>query len=443
MRGGAIIIGVLLAACSMPPAADPARCAPGSKDCTLGKKCGSAADCAPDAGVACTKGVCSAPCSSGTCSAGQECLEIDGKPWCMFSCGDAPCAAGVACKMFWPQRKRVCAVADLGAACKAAVAEQSCNTCGQRYFTTECITTGRVCPGRSECNGVPPVECSCLAGVPTRCDGRPCDQTNPLLDCPPPDYFCDTGGLTSSTCTDDPQEFGARCQCADGRELPVVCDESSSCEHRCSIGCSITAQDCPDSWRPKCTYTFQRVVETFASRRLHDATECVALTGNKALGESCARTVAPDGGRAPGDDCAIGLVCETGGAPTGELRCRKLCTATSQCASGQVCSTLASTVPASGYCLPEAGCTLDGAECGAGKSCVFVAAAEAPARITYCKFNGPANVGEACRFGSDCGPNLMCTSGQCRRICSITRPCDAGTCFEYAGHDAGYPSVCL
>ena len=418
-----------------------ATCTPGEATCPVGKRCTSSRDCAADAGILCNRGVCMSECGAGgSCGPSQVCGSVGGKSWCLLPCADRVCPTGAPCAMYWPERREVCAASELGKACASVTAEQTCSTCGSKYFTQQC-PQGGFCPGRSTCSLVPgDAPCVCFIGNAVKCDGGACDPNDPN-DCPSPDYHCDSTQLQAVTCVDEPRESSGRCRCSDGREFPAVCGETNSCEYRCSQGCSLTAQDCPDAWAPKCTYLQQQAVATDLSAMPRDRTGCVPLTGNKALGERCSLLVLGDGGTELGrDDCDKGLVCEAAGAPRGERRCRKLCTANSECGPSAICARTATTFPPSGFCVPSM-CTLGGSECPAGQSCMWIRDVDRE-RPPACKFDGPGAEGASCQADTDCGADLGC-SQVCRRSCSGSKPCDAGTCAPIPGNRPGAPSLCF
>jgi len=413
----------LLLAATCTKGVDPARCTAGAADCMLGKRCVNDSHCGDEARVTCNRGVCMAKCPDGNCGPGQFCAALDRGQFCLVPCDEdtQKCPAGASgCEMYWPQRKLVCAVSSLGPACKAFVAEGVCSTtCGPQYFTTPC-DDGGFCPGRSECSIAVGGKCDCWNNQPVDCSGVAC----PGGVCPNADYNCSALELGTTGCRDEPHDFGGKCECTDGRVITVTCGETSSCEHRCSVGCSLTQRDCPDRWASKCTY---RAQQPPVLPRPRDRTVCVPLTDTKVLGAACTRTTLPDGGTEVGlDDCAAGLVCEPAGAPRGELRCRSVCTSTSECGSGQVCARSVVTLPPSGYCLP-ATCSLGGAGCGPGQSCGWVYNVER-GRTAACKYDGDGGELSPCSSDSDCGANLGCGEGLCRPTCSLQRPCVTGAC---------------
>ncbi len=387
----------------------------------LGKRCGSTRECGGDPQVTCNRGVCMASCADAGCGEGQFCATLEKSAFCLVPCDHASnCPTGAPCKVYWPERKEVCAVTDLGAACRGVQVTDLCTTsCGPQYFTTRC-DDGGFCAGRSECAATSANGCECWNNQPLECNGSPCGANS----CFGTSYNCHSTALGTTACLDEPHDFAGKCLCTDGREIPVTCGETSSCEHRCSVGCSLTAQDCLDSWASKCTY---RALQPPVTPRAKDRVVCVDLTDTKIRDASCTRTKLPDGGTEVGiDDCAAGLVCEPAGAPRGEMRCRKLCTSTSECGSGQVCARTVTTFPPAGYCLPS-GCTVGAIDCGPGRSCTFVRDVER-GRTTACKYDGDAGELEPCLTDADCAHDLGCGGGQCRRTCSSQRPCPTGSC---------------
>lgn len=435
MRSLSLVLGLLaLAGCSNPaPSAKPCE---GNNPCPGGARCKSKNDCTADAGFTCTNGACMRPCAAGeVCGAGEICGAVTGTKRCLTLCTEGKCAAGAGCQTFWPTRQQVCADVPLTGACASVVNESKCTECGKKLFTTRCAS-GYVCPSSSVCDPLilPTGGCYCGAGFETvACDGSPC-VVNGQNVCFPPNYTCRPVDLPATLCTGEPHAGGGKCKCTDGRTVPFVCGETNSCEQKCSTGCSVTAQDCPDAWAPKCTLLLDEPVLTQPNSDPLERTTCVAQLGTLALGEKCTRVPFTDGGTAYGrDDCAKGLVCESVGAPPGQLRCRKLCTAKAQCAVGEGCLVPSLSLPAVGFCLPS-GCTLGGAECGPGKSCTSTQNVDFDPE-QFCKVDGPNAAGVSCATdaGLGCQANVRCSDGTCRAICSPQRPCTSGVCSSTTG----------
>lgn len=433
---------LLLAACSNLPAAAPKTCE-GTAPCPAGVRCKSANDCDRDAGFACTNGACARPCGAGdTCRTGEVCGKVPGGKRCLALCQNGICTGGAGCETWWPTRQQVCADVPFTGACASVMNQSKCGQadCGRKQFTTECtMPMGYVCPGSSVCDPLilPTGGCFCPGGFDTvKCDGSPC-LVNGLNVCQPPDYHCRPRDLPTTTCTDEPHAGGGQCTCADGRSLPFVCGETSSCEQRCFVGCSLTAQDCPDAFAAKCTVRFDAPAAGMPNSVLRDRPTCVASTGSVAIGAKCQLAARPDGGQEVGwDDCAKGGLCVAIGAPPDTFACRKLCSAKADCATGEVCLNLALAVPPIGVCLP--GCTIGGIECGAGKSCSASGNVEQLPEA-FCKVDGPNAAGAACPSdaGSGCVANHACRGGVCRPTCSPQKPCPTGTCDEPNG-----PGIC-
>src|SRR5581483_8581268 len=229
------------------------------------------------------------------------------------------------CQTWWPTRQAVCGAAPIAGACRSVVSEAACSACGLEQYTEPC--DDGLCPAGSECQPLEPIDMACQCGsgqTKTRCDGTPCFGPGP--DCIGGDWSCQSTSTPTVTCTQEQLPASGHCVCADGRMPTFVCGETSSCEQRCSVGCDILAQDCPDAWAPKCTMLTDAGVPTVSDAPLRDRLTCVPVTGNKLENEPCTRSSVGF------DDCAKGLFCATTSGPDGGTLCRKLCHRDTDCA---------------------------------------------------------------------------------------------------------------
>jgi hypothetical protein len=111
--------------------------------------------------------------------------------------------------------------------------------------------------------------------------------------------------------------------------------------------------------------------------------------------------------------------------------------------SGHICI-------ADGFCRPD--CFPDNSYCNAGERCTSIYASIDPiATHLGCAPVGSKGVGDACSLATDaagmhddCGDDLLCVEGTCRRICDPNAPLPTGctTCSYVLGH-AAEMRVCL
>lgn len=431
---GMLALSVLTLACSNSGGTNNGSKCTATSPCASGGFCRSSRDCPADAGFVCHNSVCAGPCTTdANCAAGEVCGTIDTRKMCLRECVNGACPASDAgCEIYWADRKSVCATRAFANACSSVEDPTACtiSQCGPRYSTEWCVTTDYYCPHNGPCDPTlaNTIECTCETGsVATACDGTPCDQT----DCHPGEWACVPSVLPSSSCADEPHQSSGNCHCADGRVLPFVCGETSSCEDRCATGCDIMKQDCPDPGTPKCTYLESIPIGSYdVDFRYRARPICVALTGTKKLGEPCTQSTGPDGGPRLGlDDCDKGLFCAEVGNPAGTRVCTPVCTGNDQCGDGGMCELMIDAYPEMGACRQS--CSLGGTECGAGRSCALAFSVEWR-DLPYCKYDGPGGAGSPCTYDTECKPGQTCSgrTGTCRQTCSSTIPCDGGTCMS-------------
>lgn len=152
-----------------------------------------------------------------------------------------------------------------------------------------------------------------------------------------------------------------------------------------------------------------------------------ATEGMGALGTECMDA----------NDCSAGLFCL---GPTGMMgTCRGVCCLGSDdpCPSGTECLIPVTAAGPSdtgvGACAVPNECDLLGSDCGPSEGCY----PSIKPGVTVCVAGGDLTEGESCNLANDCAPGLICTDGECTKLCDRsggTSGCDATQdCVELIG----------
>jgi hypothetical protein len=145
------------------------------------------------------------------------------------------------------------------------------------------------------------------------------------------------------------------------------------------------------------------------------------------------------------NDCPSGYKCTTIATPLPLPAgvCRKTCTSTSNCASGEKCGGGAPG-SSSGTCLPT--CTVFGNDCAAGYDCsgFTFPVGETTAGLPFCRPFGSKALYESCAGGSECGPRLFCAFQKfCSAMCDDAHPCPAPNADSGITSDGGAGFTCV
>ena len=187
---------------------------------------------------------------------------------------------------------------------------------------------------------------------------------------------------------------------------------------------------------------------------------CVA-DGTVGEGQACMTMMSPDTYL---DNCKAGLICDDiFGSDT--LKCRKICTADTDCSGGAKCGDFTFLFPGWGWCATPCTPFSGAGGCSAGMDCgedVFDEVQpdmNSIAGFFLCKKTGTGTAYASCMTDADCGANLWCGivnsngDGACLPNCNNTTMCpdapvDSGvsgsvSCQPLTGtpNGAGYCSV--
>ncbi len=187
-----------------------------------------------------------------------------------------------------------------------------------------------------------------------------------------------------------------------------------------AAACDVANQDCTDATNKKCT-----LVDS--GDAMSQVTSCVAPTGDKKNGETCARVSEMEAGWGH-DDCASGWCSGYAVIPPekGGIRvCRAFCHDDFACTGTERCLALTHSDPMDsktpdGFCIPSCSFFSE-TDCDAGMVCAQIAMdADKATYFETCRQIGTAKAGDACnpQMGLDCEAGSMClTNSQNKQIC--------------------------
>ncbi len=484
---------------------DPPACS-SDADCASGTRCAIVADaggsalqtaCVPDFG---------GQDSGVACSTDLDCASLDCQQgFCAAPCSDTSQCSGVqVCGSKTVQKNGLTGDFDVCFVPDACSSDAACTTAGQRCVANKMTSTinfgcntpnaggaemGASCNTDSDCaqnlclNGQCVGPCAtgqdCPSGQHYSCENTAVDlggsvSATARLCIPPTDCVANSDCSGADVCYVDSSSASAGLYCATpnagGGGLGQVCSSNSACSSNlcypgrfrdiCTVGCSsnadctvagyecrsttipqtnTTATLCVPSNPPACSQvsdcvpgTSCAIVPTVSGTGLESV--CIPSTGGKGTGTACVQNT----------DCAS-QICLNG-------QCAAPCTATNQCAYGQLChSTTVSNGGVSGsfqVCetLPDQTCSST-SDCTDGVRVCSQLRYVGNDRVPYCQFpqSGGAQLGGTCSKNTDCH-ELLCLgfASECTAVCSTDADCGANqACTTYDFPDNGGPRTTI
>lgn len=170
---------------------------------------------------------------------------------------------------------------------------------------------------------------------------------------------------------------------------------------------------------------------------------CVAVWGDRLIGECCSR------GEHGDDDCVAGSWCTPlgiGDPVHGPMACRELCTDGAECGSNERCLRLGQT--SLGVCTQR--CEVFSNDCGSPGIRCAAGADTSGTHAGYCARYGSGGESAVCMSDADCAAEFVCegptfeSAGACRWLCDAAHPCPRDLrCVPLGLGDPRSPRICV